>query len=50
MTKTTMRLFMLIGLSLMLAVSGCTSFQAGEVAYERGDYETRMVNISSITL
>ena len=42
MTKTTVHLFMVVGLSLMLVVSGCTDFQAGVGAYKRGDYETAL--------
>ncbi len=29
-------------MSLMLAVSGCTDYQAGVDAYDRGDYETAL--------
>ena len=42
MTKTTVPLFKVIGLSLMLAVSGCTDYRAGKDAYNRGDYETAL--------
>ena len=42
MSKTTIRLFIMMGLSLMLAVSGCTDFQEGEDAYNRGNYETAL--------
>ena len=32
--------YIVVGFVLMLTVSGCTDYQAGEDAYNRGDYET----------
>ncbi len=40
MTKPWLSLSVVVGLVFMLAVSGCTDFQAAEDAYNRGDYET----------
>ena len=34
--------YIVVGLGLMLAVSGCTDFQEGEDAYNRGEYETAL--------
>ena len=42
MTKTTVPLFMMIGLAFMLAAPAWADFQAGLDAYERGDYHTAM--------
>jgi len=42
MTKTTVPLFKVIGLILMLAVSGCADYQAGLDAYNRSDYDTAL--------
>ncbi len=37
MSKISVHITMVIGLSLMLAVSGCANFQVGQDAYNRGD-------------
>ncbi len=42
MTKTRLSLSVVVGLVFMLAVSGCTDYQAGLDAYNRGDYETAL--------
>ena len=42
MIKTIVHLFMVIVLSLMLAASTWADFQAGQNAYDRGDYETAL--------
>ena len=49
MTKTIVRLFMVIGLSLMLATPTWADFQAGQDAYERGDYETALKKFRLLT-
>ncbi len=42
MTKRWLGLSIAVGLVFMLAVPGCTDFQAAEDAYNRGDYETAL--------
>ncbi len=42
MTKPWRNLSIFVGLVFMLAVPGCTDFQAAEDAYNRGDYETAL--------
>ncbi len=42
MTKPWLGLFIVVGLVFMLAVPGCTDFQAAEDAYNRGDYEAAL--------
>ncbi len=42
MNKRWLLLFIVVGLVFMLAVSGCTDFQAAEYAYNRVDYETAL--------
>jgi len=42
MTKPWLVLSIVVGLVFLLAVSGCTDFQAAEDAYNRGDYETAL--------
>ncbi len=45
MTKPWLSLSVVVGLVFMLAVSGCTDFQAAEDAYNRGDYETALKGV-----
>ncbi len=42
MTKPWLSLSVVVGLVFLLAVPGCTDFQAAEDAYDRGDYETAL--------
>ncbi len=42
MTKPWLSLSVVVGLVFLLAVPGCTDFQAAEDAYNRGDYETAL--------
>jgi len=42
MKRLTVTLFLMMGLSLLLAVSGCVDIQVGGDAYDRGDYETAL--------
>ncbi len=42
MTRTWLGLSIVVGLVFLLAVPGCTDFQAAEDAYNRGDYETAL--------
>ena len=42
MKRTWLGLSIVVGLVFVLAVSGCTDFQAGVDAYDRGDYATAL--------